>query len=527
MDHSQDQDREQYYGAEVDDDEDNCEDDGGGDDDYVEEENDRQHPVSTIHPGRCPPLDLEFMWQIYQARDTATIVPGQVEIVQDAERRRKERMATLRDQGFPTGLSSMMLDNAEKCPVRILLIDNSGTMNADDATMVAQSSTGKIQTTECTRWEALSSCLVWHAEMAAWLQNPTCCRLLKDPGAHIGPQQLGISSSQHYSASEALKRLKQLLRATRPNGPALNTLCEHLEDVLSSISHMVPTLTREDRRLILCIFTDSIPLDEQGNFGQFLSMLRGWPVQVVLRLSTADERVLQFYRSLVQMFNAVPRSSSQMNESRECTEEGNTFDSNTEHGGDGDHDDDGVGTGGGGNDAGLHLSDGQQQLIEERNIPRMVHLQLLGDFTTEIERVQAHNPWLNYGFPLHLCREEGIGLNLVECLSQRPLEWKELLQVAGFIFGVDLVSMFLESSTDQSGFQSIRSKIQQLNTEAGVLWSPIKRGFVPWINLKKLDKSYLRQQQYRKGEGGSSRMLLSRGRTERNQEHKSKSCILM
>jgi uncharacterized membrane protein YgcG len=502
------------------------------DDDYFEEEDDEDEewedddqppPLPTIHPDRCPPLDLAFMWRIYQKRHTSTVRPQ--DIVQAAERRRKERMATLRDQGFPAGLASLMLENAEKCPVRILLIDNSGTMNADDATMVTQSS-GKIQTTECTRWEALTSCLVWHAEMAAWLQNPTVLRLLQDPGANIGPQQIGISSSRHYSSSEELKRMKQLFRATRPNGPASTTLCEHMEDVLSSISEMVPTLTQQDRRLMLCVFTDSIPLDEQGNFGQFLSMLRGWPVQVVLRLSTADERVLQFYRSLVQVFNVISMNPvsrpSLQPEGEERPDEGNTLDSNTDHGGDtdtneeekDDDDDDGPG----------------RHPAADDNLPRKEHLQLMGDFMTEIERVKFHNPWLNYGFPLHLCREEGIGIHVVECLSQRPLDMKEVVQVASCIFGVDLL---LDPTTD---FRSLRSELETLNNEAGVLWSPVKKKFVPWIDLKRLDKIFLRGQSSSGGGGGggggasgpggsgASSRMLGRGRSKRNQD---KACTVM
>ena len=525
-----------------------------GDDYYVGEEgsveesedvDDNRPPAfPTIHPDRCPSLDLKFMWRIYQKRNSTTAVSSPQDVLDDSRRKRRERMVALRDQGFPVGLASLMLDNTEKCPVRILLIDNGGTMNADDATMVTQSSTGKVQTTECTRWEALTSALTWHAEMAAWLQNPTVLRFMQDPGANVGPQQLGISSSSHYSSTEELNRMKQSFRSARPTGHS--KICEHLEDVLASISDMVPTLLQEERRLMLCLLTDSIPYDEQGNFGQFLSMLRGWPVQVVIRLSTADERVFQFYRSLVQVFNVIPvsRPSIQPGESGEVEglDEGRTLDSNTDHGGgdynnnvngdgdENDNDDDGDdgdnNEEGGSNVSGDHPNDNdRRQLVEET-------FQLMGDFMTELQRVYSHNPWLNYGFPLHLCREEGIGIHVVESLSQRPLKLGEALIVLGCIFGEDLRVRPCSTtrSTDPIAFRTLRSRVEQLNTDAGVLWSPLKKKVVPWVDMKKFNRTFLRGHGNNGGTGfgglgGGSRMLILRGRSKRN--HGQKSCSLM
>jgi hypothetical protein len=57
-------------------------------------------------------------------------------------------------------------------PLRIWLVDNCGTMLKDDGHMVAQSPK-KIEVINCSRWEEITSSIIWHAEMAGWCQNPT------------------------------------------------------------------------------------------------------------------------------------------------------------------------------------------------------------------------------------------------------------------------------------------------------------------------------------------------------------------
>jgi hypothetical protein len=212
----------------------------------------------------------------------------------------------------------------------------------------------------------------------------------------------------------------------------------------------------QKRRITLVICVDSIPTDGEGKqtpqvidgFLSALGKLLDWPVQVVLRLSApTDERVRSFYRNLASKTGLSSGWQAQ------------------------------------GNSSHTQYSDDFTCFQE--------HLQILDDYVCECEAVQENNPWLHYGYPLHLCREQGVCIRTIEALSQRPLSASEVLEVAGYLFGEVINEQRMLSS--ESELYIFRKKIEALNSEAIDLWNPIKKKFVPWIDLKQLDKLYFRQ----------------------------------
>jgi hypothetical protein len=303
-------------------------------------------------------------------------------------------------------------------------------MHKNDGHMVSQSSKGKVEIVDCTRWEEATSTILWHAELAAWCQTPMAIRLLQDPGIQVGPQQVGVSASNHYSSSEEVHRLKLLLKKTRPVG-ATSPINLHMQELFPSIQALLPLLEETHKQVTLCVCTDSIPTDAEGKehplmiqeFLLTLQQLVDWPVQVVLRLSTDEERVVQFYQNL---------------------------------------------------------------MINDESLSN--HLQVLDDYVSECQLVQHHNPWLHYGYPLHLCREEGIRIPVLEALNQRPLLPNEMCDVVSLIFGyID------QSYNPDREYAEFRKQVLELNKETGVLWNPTKKKFVTWMDLKKMDKLYHHQ----------------------------------
>ena len=362
-------------------------------------------------------LNLEFLWKIYHQRKNTN------------RNDNHSRIETLKSQGFPAGLASLILEHSMDHPIRLWLVDNRGTMHKSDGHLVSQSIKQKVETVDCTRWEEITSTILWHAEMAAWCQTPMAIRLLHDPGVQVGPQQVGVSASKHYSSKEEVERLRNLLNKTRPNG-LTSPLYLHMKQLFPSIQQLVPILDQTHKRITLCVCTDSIPTDEDGEehpgmiqeFLVTLQQLVNWPVQVVIRLSTDEERVVQFYQNL---------------------------------------------------------------FAEHTNLAN--HLQVLDDYVSECYQVQKHNPWLHYGYPLHLCREEGIRISVLEALSVRPLLPIELCQLVSLIFGVIIPR---ETHDPEGHFAEFRKLVVSLNRDAIPLWNPLKKKFVPWIDVKKMDKMH-------------------------------------
>ena len=374
-----------------------------------------QLPAPCIHRSRCPPLDMEFLWNLYHQRH---LVYRLNNTNNDGD---QARIQILQSQGFPVGLATMLLQHTFQFPLRIWLVDNSGTMHQDDGHIVTQTKGGKVEMVHCSRWEEVSSALRWHAELAAWLQTPMVVRFLRDPGAQVGPQQVGVSASKHFSSNEEVTRLKALLRGIRPTG-ATCPIHHHLQELVPGVHALVPKLEAESRRLVISICTDSIPTDMNGMeneqiISDFLFTLRQfmeWPVQVVIRLLTDEERVVAFYQEL----------------SRDMTS-----------------------------------------------------LQVLDDYVSECKLVQKYNPWLHYGYPLHLCREQGIHRACLEALSQRPLTADESAEALRIIF-------HQERPQDEISSAHFLQQVKEWNKDAGVLWNPLKKRFVSWVDMKKLSKCY-------------------------------------
>ena len=372
-----------------------------------------------------------------------------------------DRINIMRNQGFSTGLAKRIVQHTDQHPLRIYLIDNSSTQLHADGHLVVQSKNPpfRIQLVDCTRWEEVCAMLIWHAEFAAWCQTPMVLRLLHDPGATVGPQQVGVAASKHLSCTEELDRLKELLGNTRPSGGTTRLLI-HLREMLQTILEISPRLQEEAKGIVLVICTDGLPTDDQGQespqvtkeFTNTLKLLQGQQVSVVVRLSTDEERVVQFYQQL----DHKSESSTSFGRS--------TF-----------------------------------------------HLDVLDDYVSECHQVLKRNPWLNYGYPLHLCREQGVSVEILNALPQRNLSIEEASVVMGLLFDIPVVGdgqleqpfapnarasigsvppvtrFFKDPYLDYAGF---REQVKNWNQENGVLWNPIARKFLPWINVKKLDTLY-------------------------------------
>ena len=196
-----------------------------------------------------------------------------------------------------------------------------------------------------TCFRFLSHSTIFHFQQR--LSHP---KLLNDPGAHVGPQQFAIDTTDSHSKSTNYAVTNphdaiQIIKKARPGG--CTPLTDHIMAIHAEIERMAPQLRAHGQKVAVIIATDGLPTDERGYGGhghqeQFVSalrMLEGYPVWVVIRLCTDEEDVVSFYNDL---------------------------------------------------DNQLELS-----------------MEVLDDFCGEAAEVHEHNAWLNYALPLHRMREMG------------------------------------------------------------------------------------------------------------------------
>jgi hypothetical protein len=94
---------------------------------------------------------------------------------------RQERESYLKTTQLPAGIQEELLSSCEQFPLRIWIIDNSGSMNTEDGKRVVRAGASE-SLVGCTRWEELGDTLKWHASVAAHLAAPTEFRLLNPAG---------------------------------------------------------------------------------------------------------------------------------------------------------------------------------------------------------------------------------------------------------------------------------------------------------------------------------------------------------
>jgi Mg-chelatase subunit ChlD len=335
-------------------------------------------------------------------------------------------ISSLQDQGFPRGLAKTLSTTNEAFPLRIWVVDNSGSMRMMDGHKILETSNSKdVKLVPCTRWSEIQQTVEYHAQMAHLLKAPTIFRLMNDPGKVVGPQQFSIGENGETFVDNELSLALQTIINVSPGG--VTPLSEHIRDIRENIRNLEPALRHDGTRVVIILATDGLPTDIHGRcdystkqeFTEALRTLEGLPVWIVIRLCTDEDDVVEFYNNL-------------------------------------DHE--------------LELS-----------------MEVLDDFSSEAKEVCTHNPWLNYALPLHRCREMGYHNRLFDILDERRIGLDELREFLMILFGVENFDSVPDPQLDWEGFLSRVSDIVKNEKNQ---WNPVTRRVGPWIDMKKLDKTY-------------------------------------
>ena len=76
-----------------------------------------------------------------------------------------------------SGLAKSVSLNNTIFPLRIWVVDNSGSMQKDDGNRIILSNSGNIKIAKCTRWEEIKECVEYHSQMAGLLEAETWFRV--------------------------------------------------------------------------------------------------------------------------------------------------------------------------------------------------------------------------------------------------------------------------------------------------------------------------------------------------------------
>eukprot|EP00581_Thalassiosira_minuscula_P007576 CAMPEP_0183703774 /NCGR_PEP_ID=MMETSP0737-20130205/1387_1 /TAXON_ID=385413 /ORGANISM="Thalassiosira miniscula, Strain CCMP1093" /LENGTH=420 /DNA_ID=CAMNT_0025930571 /DNA_START=175 /DNA_END=1437 /DNA_ORIENTATION=- len=341
----------------------------------------------------------------------------------------EHRIEQLVKQGYTRGHATSLAQTIKNFPVRIWVVDNSGSMQKTDGhRFVETKRTQDVKVVGCSRWNEIVDCIEYHAQMAAALEAPTTFRMLNDPACGPNSQQFGIAenSLDAHVIQEEVDRAIYIMKTAQPGG--VTPLVRHIQEIAQSVRELEPQLRADGCRVAIILATDGLPTDERGYGGtgiqqQFIEALRGLeglPVWVVVRLCTDEEEVVEFYNDL----------------------------------------------------------DGQLELS----------LEVLDDFIEEAKEIHKHNPWLNYALPLHRLREMGYHDRVFDMMDERPFTHEELRKFCNTLLTEQHPSEELpDPSADWKEFsKAVKNLLEKQKRQ----WNPIEKKLTPWIDIKKMDKIY-------------------------------------
>lgn len=338
----------------------------------------------------------------------------------------QSEISCLKDQGYTGGMIKSIARSNMTFPLRIWVVDNSGSMNTGDGhRLVDSANQSHVRFVSCSRWTEIQETVQYHAQLAALLEATTVFRLLNDPGKMAGPQQFSIGERGSDFIMEDLSIALDTMKKVSPSG--VTPLSEHIREIRANVVAMKDDLFQNGQKVVIVLATDGLPSDATGyssrsdrnEFTNALRSLEGLPVWIVVRLCTDEESVVEFYNDL---------------------------------------------------DSQLELS-----------------LEVLDDFSGEAEEVYEHNKWLNYGLPMHRIREMGFSHKLFDLLDERALTKDELREFFLLMFGPDRFDGVPDAHTDWKGFVG---HIKTMAESEKKQWNPIHKKMMPWVDIKKLKRAY-------------------------------------
>lgn len=336
----------------------------------------------------------------------------------------KERLTILHDQkGFPKGLAEDIYSNSLEFSLRIWIVDNSGSMKTQDGNLLQIMNGSKtVKLVKCSRWEEIKETVIYHIDMAALLRAPSIFRILNPDRGSMKSFSVAVRGDEKIDEDVSIG--KEYINLVEPKGTT--PLARHVIEIRDQIIGLVQNNVLQGKRVAIIIATDGLPTNRHGD-------------------SRPEERK-QFVKALKSL-EGLPIWIV----IRLCTDNDEVVDFYNEL------------------DSKLEYS-----------------IEVLDDFQAEGREIKYMNPWINYCFALHRCREMGYKHRMFDLLDERVLSKDEMRMFCILLFGEDEFDGVPDPVVNWKGFsQAIK---EMANKEKPQISST--RKIKPMISVAKLNRIY-------------------------------------
>jgi hypothetical protein len=334
----------------------------------------------------------------------------------------------LTSMGVPFGIARLIGEEDKCVAVRIFLLDNSGSTSAFDGAHFDESGGGLAQKVPCSRWDEIRKMAIQQAAFNVAVGTPCEFVLLNPPVPRAsGDFQSGMDFAAIDPARSdvhaQLAVLHQMLALTRPQGST--PLPERIHEIKDRLRRHYRHIWQEGLSAMVIVATDGLPTDLSGPSEQAKQK-----VVQELRLLTAEMSVFVVVRL--------------------CTD-----------------DDDVVSF--------------YNRVDEEEELP----LEVIDDLESEAREVATQGTdWFAYTSVLHMIREGGTNVKLLDLLDERRLTPLEVRLLAGHLLLTDN-----EPPLPLGDFRAFLREATLRVQKSSNVYNPLTRKACPVINMRKLRRA--------------------------------------
>ena len=199
---------------------------------------------------------------------------------------------------MPRGLCTKLSEAVDSFPLRIMIVDNSGSMQEGDGQRLVPNGAGTMRTLRSSRWHELGDDVVQVAQMSEALQCRTDVHLL-NPRPGFSAMTVGPPKSWDLVAplgrSVDAETVKTAMTRTSPGGTT--PLTEACMQIVSMIEPAAAALRARGEQVCVIIATDGMP-NNRATFVAAMQHLQRLPVWVVVRLCTNDDDIVGYWNDL-------------------------------------------------------------------------------------------------------------------------------------------------------------------------------------------------------------------------------------
>jgi hypothetical protein len=339
----------------------------------------------------------------------------------DASQRISQGLITL---GVPFGLSQLIGEEDKSIGLRIFLLDNSGSTSSYDGKYLDP---GSMKMVTCSRWQEIKM-MALHQARYQILTGTPCEFVLLNPVSGRGNLQEGIDicsiKPSQGNTEGQMATLDRMLGNVRPNGAT--PLAQSLRQIRQRMIFVHGHLARQGLRTVLVIATDGLPTS-QG-------------------YTPTDAAKTEVVQELRQLSNELPVFLV----IRLCTDE----DSVVEY---------------------------YNRIDEEEELP----LEVIDDLESEAQEIkQQGNDWLIYSPMIHMIREGGTFMKLLDLLDERKLNALEVRLLAGHF-----LQLADQPSLPISDMNTFNKKAAENVRQMPKVYDPLRHRAAPCVDLRKLRRA--------------------------------------